>query len=242
MAVSTHQGGPFKMSDENISKKIHVWDIPVRLFHWSLVALFCFSFYSGKTGGFELMDYHMYSGYTVLTLIIFRILWGFFGGRYARFSHFIQSPGKIAKYLGSLKNATEKTTIGHNPAGGLSVVIMLLLLLGQGLTGLFTNDDIMLEGPLTHLVSYDQSRSLTGLHETISWLLVGVISLHIFAIIFYRVVRKVNLVKPMITGQVEVNIEDEVEHQAAEGTMVLFLRGVGLLALCSGFVYWVINI
>ena len=83
MAVSTHQGGPFKMSDENISKKIHVWDIPVRLFHWSLVALFCFSFYSGKTGGFELMDYHMYSGYTVLTLIIFRILWGVFGGRYA---------------------------------------------------------------------------------------------------------------------------------------------------------------
>ncbi len=121
------------------------------------------------------------------------------------------------------------------------MIIMLLLLLGQGLTGLFTNDDIMLEGPLTHLVSYDQSRSLTGLHETISWLLVGVIGLHIFAIVFYRVVRKVNLVKPMVTGQVEVNIEDEVEQQAAEGTMVLLLRGIGLLALCSGFVYWIIN-
>ena len=229
------------MTEKNNTTKVNVWDMPVRLFHWSLVALFSFSFYSGKTGGFDLMDYHMYSGYTVLTLIIFRILWGFFGGRYARFSHFIQSPAKIANHLGSLKNSTEKTTVGHNPAGGLSVVIMLLLLLGQGLTGLFTNDDIMLEGPLTHLVSYDQSRSLTGLHETISWLLVGFISLHIVAIIFYHVVRKVNLVTPMITGKVEVNIGDEVEQQAAEGTMVLLLRGIGLLALCSGFVYWIIN-
>ncbi len=229
------------MTDENKNTKIHVWDIPVRLFHWSLVALFCFSFYSGKTGGFELMDYHMYSGYTVLTLILFRILWGFFGSRYARFSSFLGSPAKIWAYLSSLKNTTHKTTIGHNPAGGLSVVIMLLLLLGQGLTGLFTNDDILLEGPLAHLVTYDQSRSLTGIHETISWLLVGFISLHILAIIFYRVVRKVNLVKPMITGTVELDRVEAVDSQTTERALIVLLRGVVLLMLCAGLVYWMIN-
>ena len=125
--------------------KVRVWDLPVRIFHWSLVILFGFSFYSGKTGGFELMDYHMLSGYTLLTLAVFRIFWGFLGGRHARFSSFIASPARIIGYLRSLVGKDHATTIGHNPAGGLSVMVMLMLLLGQGVTGLFTNDDISIK-------------------------------------------------------------------------------------------------
>lgn len=232
-------------------KKVIVWDLPVRVFHWALVLLFAFSFYSGKTGGFELMDYHMLSGYSVLTLIIFRILWGFLGGQHARFGNFIQSPVKVFKYLRSLTSGQNPKTLGHNPAGGLSVLVMLLLLLGQGVTGLFTNDDIMLEGPLTHLVSYDQSRSLTGIHETISWLLVGFVSLHLLAILFYKFIKKEVLVKAMITGSVEIESHAEEgigeaetgKEEEAQTKMPgnFWFRGMLLFSLCAGLVYSIIN-
>ena len=116
------------------------------------------------------------------------------------------------------------------------MLIMLLLLLGQGVTGLFTNDDIMLEGPLTHLVSYDQSRTLTGIHETISWMLVAIVSLHVFAILFYGVVKKENLVKSMITGK-----KYALEKQAFSEGKNYWFRGSVLLGLCSGVVYAIIN-
>jgi len=194
------------------------------------------------------MDYHMLSGYTLLTLAVFRIFWGFLGGRHARFSSFIASPARIIGYLRSLVGKDHATTIGHNPAGGLSVMVMLMLLLGQGVTGLFTNDDIMLEGPLTHLVSYETSRSLTGTHETISWLLAAAVSLHILAILYYLVVKKENLVKSMITGfiQIEGTHEQSPEKvkitsdgNSIEGT--LWFRGALVLGVCAGFTYWIIN-
>jgi cytochrome b len=242
--------------DSNIStRKVVVWDLPVRVFHWALVLLFAFSFYSGKTGGFELMDYHMLSGYAVLTLIIFRICWGFIGSQNALFRSFVHSPANVFKYLRSLVEGQNPKTFGHNPAGGMSVIVMLLLLLGQGLTGLFTNDDIMLEGPLTHLVSYEQSRSLTGIHENISWLLVGFVSLHLVAILFYKFVKKEKLVKAMITGSIEVEgqvegskIEEEKETLRAPSEVTqtkmpgnFWFRGSVLLSLCSGFVYSIIK-
>jgi cytochrome b len=248
---------------KNAAKKIMVWDLPVRVFHWALVLLFAFSFYSGKTGGFELMDYHMLSGYAVLTLITFRIFWGFIGGQNARFRSFVRSPVKVFKYLRSLAAGQNPKTFGHNPAGGMSVIVMLLLLLGQGLTGLFTNDDIMLEGPLTHLVSYEQSRSLTGIHENISWLLVGFVSLHLIAILFYKFVKKEKLVKAMITGYVEADrqvsgntseeekgtLKEALKETSKEGLKVaqtkmpgnFWFRGIVLLSLCSGLVYSIIN-
>jgi len=158
--------------------------------------------------------------------------------------------------LKSVARGEKSTTIGHNPAGGFSVIVMLVLLLGQGVTGLFTNDDIMLEGPLTHLVSYRQSRSLTGIHETISWLLIAVISVHVLAILFYRVVKKENLVKAMITGSVEVAkpIATSSKRPDQKGTTIIDrldpenkqegnyrLRGVLLLGLSTALIYGVIN-
>jgi len=194
------------------------------------------------------MDYHMLSGYAVLTLIIFRILWGFLGGRYARFSSFIYSPARIINYLQSITAKQPSTIVGHNPAGGLSVLVMLVLLLGQGVTGLFTNDDIMLEGPLTHLVSYELSRSLTGIHETISWLLAAIITLHILAILFYRIVKKQNLVKTMITGSMEIKSSvdksgdsDEALDRGHTKEGNYWFRGLLLLGFCSGLTYGIIN-
>lgn len=188
------------------------------------------------------MDYHMLSGYSVLTLIIFRILWGFWGGQHARFGSFIQSPVKVFKYLRSLASTQSPKTLGHNPAGGLSVLVMLLLLLGQGVTGLFTNDDIMLEGPLTHIVSYEQSRFLTGIHEMISWLLVGFVSLHLLAILFYRFIKNEKLVKAMITGSIEVAGQVQAGKDGQKKMPGNFwFRGILLFSLCVGLVYSMIN-
>ena len=114
-------------------KPYRVWDLPVRLFHWCLVILIAISIYTGENGGFNEMDYHMLSGYAVLALILFRIIWGFVGSRHARFSDFVR-PTKVAAYTRSLFNREkDETNPGHNPLGGLSVVAILLVLLIQGL-------------------------------------------------------------------------------------------------------------
>ncbi|MGB3427775.1 MAG: cytochrome b/b6 domain-containing protein, partial [Burkholderiaceae bacterium] len=125
-----------------------IWDLPTRLFHWTLVVLIAFSVVTVKLGGLW-MDWHMRSGYAILTLVLFRILWGFAGSHYARFSTFVHRPATILDYLrGSLSHGA-----GHNPLGGLSVLAILAMLLLQASTGLFSNDGNFTEGPLARLVS-----------------------------------------------------------------------------------------
>ena len=158
------------------------------------------SFYTGLSGGFVEMDYHMISGYCILSLVLFRILWGLFGGHYARFTTFVKGPGAIIRYLKSL-NTKNLPYAGHNPLGALSIVIILLVLLTQAVTGMFANDDIMLEGPLVHLVSYDTSRMLTGIHKTNKWIIGALVLVHLLAILFYQFYKKDRLIIPMITGR-----------------------------------------
>jgi cytochrome b len=181
-------------------KLVRIWDIPTRLFHWSLAVLIGISFYTGLSGGFVEMDYHMISGYCILSLVLFRILWGLFGGYYARFTTFVKGPGTIIRYLKSL-STKNLPYAGHNPLGALSIVFILLVLLTQATTGMFANDDIMLEGPLVHLVSYDTSRMLTGIHKTNKWIIGALVLLHLLAILFYQFYKKDRLIIPMITGR-----------------------------------------
>jgi len=181
-------------------KLVRIWDIPTRLFHWALVILIGISFYTGLSGGFVEMDYHMISGYCILTLVLFRILWGLFGGYYARFITFVKGPGTIIRYLRNL--ITESPPYpGHNPLGALSIIFILLVLLVQTGTGMFANDDIMLEGPLVHLVSYDTSRMLTGIHKTNKWIIGALVLLHLVAILFYQFYKKDRLIGAMVTGR-----------------------------------------
>jgi cytochrome b len=181
-------------------KLVRIWDIPTRLFHWSLVVLIGISFYTGLSGGFVEMDYHMISGYCILSLVLFRILWGLFGGHYARFTTFVKGPGTIIRYLKNL-STKNRPYPGHNPLGALSIVFILLALLAQTVTGMFANDDIMLEGPLVHLVSYDTSRMLTGIHKTNKWTIGALVIIHLLAILFYQFYKKDRLIIPMITGR-----------------------------------------
>lgn len=181
--------------------KLQVWDLSTRLFHWLLVLSVGFLIYSGKTG--DLFDWHQTAGIIVLALLLYRIIWGVFGSTTARFSDFIYSPARIFQYAKKLFSRKAEPHAGHNPVGGLMVVVMLGLLLFQGITGLFSTDDVFVEGKLYGLVDEETAEWLTGLHHDSSELLIPVLVLHILAIIFYRLYKKHDLLKPMITGSAE---------------------------------------
>lgn len=209
-------------SEETEEKNLPlIWDIPTRAFHWLLVLTVGVSLYTGFFGDFEDIDYHMLSGYGVLTLLIFRLAWGFLSKGNARFSRFTPSPATLASHL---KGQHKPTHNGHNPLGALSVFAMLILLLLQAVTGLFANDDIFTEGPLTHLVSYEASLELTSIHSINRWLLVGLVGLHLIAISFYDIVKKLGLCIAMITGKRSTGLslyESEVESEVAAESNVI---------------------
>jgi cytochrome b len=146
------------------------------------------------------MDWHRYSGYTLLGLLIFRIYWGFAGSSSARFSSFLRGPGSVVSYLRGTR--AEQRVAGHNPVGGWSVAAMLALMLTQVLMGLFVSDvDGLESGPLSHWVSFDTSRTLAEAHELLFNVILAVIALHVAAILFYLLARRDNLIVAMITGQ-----------------------------------------
>lgn len=175
-----------------------IWDLPVRLFHWLLVALIAFSWWSAKNDAIEL---HLWSGYAILTLIIFRLLWGLVGSSTARWSSLFHSPRRIIDYL---RNSDAWKAIGHSPLGALSVLAMLVVLKVQIATGLLNADDDGLEnGALSHLVSEDAAEVAHDLHEDLFNVLLALIALHVAAILFYWL-RGKNLLGPMVSGHGEL--------------------------------------
>jgi len=199
--------------------KILVWDFPTRAFHWLLVIAICFSVYTGLNGGFVEMDYHMYSGYFILSLVIFRVSWGVLSKGNARFTRFIAGPKELISYIESVRNNDPKNYPGHNPLGGLSVLSLLFILLVQTMTGLFSNDDILVEGPLVHLISDELSSLLTTLHHFSAICLGGLIALHLSAIIYHEIVLKHKIVIPMLTGRKSVEAENGAENKRESDTI-----------------------
>jgi cytochrome b len=170
-----------------------VWDLPTRLFHWLLVALVAFSWWSGKN---DHVDWHIWSGWGILTLLIFRLLWGFFGSSTARFASFVRGPESVIAYLRG-----EWRGIGHTPLGALSVIALLLVLSVQVGLGLISEDeDGIYAGPLATLVGIDTSAAARDIHEQLFNLLLALIVLHVGAVLYYRL-RGRKLTKPMITGR-----------------------------------------
>jgi cytochrome b len=176
--------------------KLPIWDLPIRLFHWVLVGLIAFSWWSAE---YHYDDLHIWLGIAVLTLMIFRVLWGFFGSSTARFANFIRGPRAVFGYLRG-----EWRGIGHNPLGALSVVALLgLVSLQVGLGLIASDEDGLMQGPLVNLVSIGVSDTATELHEELFNVLLALIGLHIAAILYYRFKGK-KLVRTMITGKGEV--------------------------------------
>jgi cytochrome b len=174
--------------------RIRVWDVPTRLTHWLVVLLVAFSWWTAETSR---MEWHRWSGYTLLGLVIFRIYWGFAGSSTAKFREFVRGPRAVAGYL----KGGWSTQPGHTPIGALSVVALLALLAAQVMLGLFAVDvDGIESGPLSTYVSFEAGRAAAGWHETVFNVLLGFIALHIVAVIYYVFFRKQALVAAMVHG------------------------------------------
>lgn len=218
----------------NPENRTLVWDLPVRFFHWALVLLIGFSWLSGEM---DWMEWHLYSGYAVLALILFRIVWGFVGSTHARFSDFLYGPSAIIRYIRTLPSRTAAQFAGHNPLGGISVVLILVCVLVQAGTGMFANDDILTEGPLYKHVTKELSDWLTTIHKYNINVLLALIAVHVGAVLYYLFYKKENLVKPMFTGR--KNLPPGLEPAGA------MIRGAGvalvILAISAALVWVLVN-
>ena len=177
---------------------IAVWDAPTRLFHWALALLVLCSWVSIKNSWMQL---HFLSGYSILTLLLFRLVWGFVGSETARFASFLASPWAALRHLAHLPRREPDTQLGHNAAGGWMVLAMLAVLCVQVGTGLFANDDIITEGPLAHYAGKALSDRLSVLHIFNSKLILVLVAAHLVAIVLYAVLKRHDLVRPMLTGR-----------------------------------------
>ncbi len=201
----------------------YVWDLPIRLFHWALVGLIGFSWWSAETYH---MDWHRLSGQAVLFLIAFRLIWGLIGSGPARFAQFLRGPRAIFAYLTGRTPAPP----GHNPLGGWSVVAMLLALSVQVGTGLFAVDiDGIESGPLSHLVDFDQGRLASDIHGISFTILQMLISLHVLAVLFYLLVRRRNLIGPMVSGRTKVTGEPVAVRRASPVAFAVAILLAGTL-------------
>jgi cytochrome b len=212
--------------------RIRVWDLPTRLFHWALVACIVASVVSGYQGG-PAMDWHARIGYTVLTLLLFRIVWGFVGGRWSRFGSFLYSPRALVGYIRG--NAHPDHLVGHNPLGAGAIFAMLVFLLAQVATGLVGDDESAFTGPLNKFVSTSKGLTATWYHKRIGqWVIVGLILLHIAAILYYLWKKRENLIRPMLHGDKTLDRATVPSRDDA----VSRLTALAVLALCAGLVAW----
>lgn len=193
---------------------VPVWDGFVRCFHWSLVLLFVVSVITGKVGG-NAIQWHMWSGYAILALVMFRIIWGFVGGEYARYASFLSGPVRALKFAKGLLGKAHEHVIGHNPVGGWMVLVLLLLLAAQAVLGLFSNDEIATTGPLARYVSDETSITLMSRHRVLGDLLLILVGVHIVAVLFHLIIKKENLIRAMFHGNKELPPELAREAQAA---------------------------
>ena len=177
-----------------------VWDGALRLFHWALVACIAGAWATQELGP-AYMDWHMAFGCTALALIVWRVAWGFLGPRTARFADFVRPPGEIYAYAKSWRAPKHRHLAGHNPIGGLSIVLMLFMVAIQAVTGLGNSDDILFAGPWHHTLNEAVSNRMSYIHSLNFWLLATIIFLHVVAIATHWLVLREDLVTPMLTGR-----------------------------------------
>jgi cytochrome b len=216
-------------------ERIRVWDLPIRIFHWALVALVVFSFMTGKIGG-SWLEWHMKSGYAILALLLFRLAWGFVGSDTARFSQFVRGPRAAFAYARETFASRPAGLIGHNPLGGWMVLLLIALLLVQATAGLFVDDEISTQGPLAGKVSNAVVARMTAIHYHNGWILVSATVLHIAAIAYYGFALKTDLVSPMFSGWAAVTAGTRPAQPVHRSS----LAAAVLLAVAAGFVYWLV--
>lgn len=217
------------------TQSLPVWDVFTRLFHWGLVGAIGFAWWSGEEGG-NWMSWHMIAGYSVVSLVLFRLIWGFTGSPYSRFKEFLRGPGFTLSYLKQVLSGKAPTYTGHNPLGGWMVLALIVLCAVQGITGLFATDDIFTEGPLTSMVSGDTASFLTSVHKINFNVLLAAVGLHLFGVVYHQRIKREPLVQGMIHGRKPVS--DVHTHPA----LAPFMRGAIVAAIALALfvlLYWI---
>jgi cytochrome b len=210
---------------------VRVWDLPTRVFHWALVACVVGLVISGNIGG-GAMTWHFRFGYGVITLLMFRVVWGFAGGHWSRFASFVYTPGQIMGYLRTGGDA--RHSVGHNPLGSLSVFALLGFLLLQVTSGIMSDDEIAASGPLVRWVSANWVSLATWYHKDVGKaILIALVVAHLGAIIFYRWRKNQNLVGPMIIG--DKLLETAMAHSS--DTLRDRTKAAVVLLICAGLVW-----
>ncbi|HNT39575.1 MAG TPA: cytochrome b/b6 domain-containing protein [Rubrivivax sp.] len=219
--------------------RVRVWDLPTRAFHWLLALALVAQVATGKVGG-GAMVWHFRIGYFIFALLLFRLAWGFVGGHWSRFAHFVPAPATLLRYLRGQSRSEEHHDVGHSPLGALSVLAMLLLLAAQVAAGLVADDEIANVGPLNRFVSGATAAWATGWHKGPGIaLLMATVLLHVGAIAYYRLFRKRSLVLPMITGDKTLPAADVPAARDSLGTRLLALA---LMAASGALVAWVVRL
>jgi cytochrome b len=232
-----------------MSEKRLVWDLPLRLFHWLLVISLLASWYTaeqsskgefielfGKQYGYA--EVHFWLGYWALGLICFRILWGFVGPRHARFSNFVPGPRRFFAYASKFLRRDSPHAVGHNPMGAVMVLVMLLMVGAQAVTGLFLVDNTdIFSAPYHFTVAESTSSKLMTFHHWNFKVLQWIVVLHVVAILFYVLFKRQNLVGAMLTGRKPHGLVSETE--AITGSQLF--KALIVVLVAAGIVWLVLS-
>jgi cytochrome b len=221
------------------TQPVRVWDLPTRIFHWTLAACVIASVVTANVGG-NAMVWHFRLGYLILSLLAFRLVWGLVGGHWSRFASFVFSPATLLRYLRKESSTAELHEVGHSPLGALSVFAILSILAVQVGTGLFADDEIASTGPLIKFVSGATSLLLTKWHKNYGqWIIVALAVLHVAAIAFYVFKKKKrDLLSAMVSG------DKFLPASTPASTDTRGSRAAALLvfALCAAGVGWLVSL
>jgi len=217
-----------------MTKKILVWDLPVRLFHWFLVISLVAAWYTSDSER-DLINYHLQIGYFILGLILFRLIWGVVGTKYALFNQCIPTWLKLINYLQSKQQQENDNMIGHNPLGGLMIVMMLSLVLSQAISGLFMNDDIFTSGPYYESASEAIQQFMSLIHHNAFDVIIILSMIHIVAVFYHLLVKKINLILPMFTGY---KLSEREKNNGIKSSKLLLAFILSLSV--AFFLYWLL--
>lgn len=216
-------------------QRYRVWDAPSRLSHWAITLLLLAQFASGQFGLLP-MSVHVWMGYALLAVVLFRVLWGFVGSESARFTHFLRGLGAALRYLRTLSQPQPSHWAGHNPVGGWSIVLMLALMLAQAGTGLFADDRGDVRGPLAERVAPETARMLTEIHGLLHWPLLLIVLAHVAASIYYRVHKRENRIGAIFgDGSLELRTDPAVRF--AGPVRALAVLAISVTAVAAIVVY-----
>ncbi|RBP79626.1 branched-chain alpha-keto acid dehydrogenase subunit E2 [Marinomonas rhizomae] len=211
-------------------KSTLVWDWPIRVSHWLIVLLFTGLIITGKSDG-DYVQYHFYMGYSLSAVIIARVLYGFYGSYYARFSQFVRSPKIVLRFAISLLSGRPQKYLGHNPVGALMVVVLLLVLSIQWGTGLFTSDEVFWFGPFNGLISEELAAKLASIHHFLPNVLLGLVVVHVLAVLYHELCLKERLIDAMVRGRKKHFIMISTEVKTPRwGVIFSLLMGLSWLA------------